>query len=238
MIALVGIFVHPDIVASALRTWISVEVVRRGRAHIGTVVNRRRPGPFVIIARTVCLPVNECSPQGRIHGDIVRMYTLVAAAPFKAVVPSDVIPKIIAGIGDRESRRSTNTALSARQTRIRNDVVADSRTSTAHDDDSAVPCREDGIVGDDRIDVVEGGVRVPDEDAPAARGVVDDIVRDLVCGPCAFDQDSVGLHCACAATWAATSITDVVDQIGIDGDVVKIAIAGAAAGDLNSAAAD
>jgi hypothetical protein len=74
--------------------------------------------------------------------------------------------------------------------------------------------------------------RVPDKDAPAARGVVDDIVRDLDCGPCAFGQDSVGLHCACAATRAAAVITNVVDPIG-----VMAAIAGAAASDLNSATA-
>src|SRR5439155_15944173 len=66
---------------------------------------------------------------------------------------------------------------------------------------------------------------------------VDYVVRDLVCGPCSLDKDSVGLHRACRATRATATIADVVDQIAVDSDVVKIEIAGVAAGDLNAAAA-
>ena len=59
------------------------------------------------------------------------MHALVAGAPFETVAPTVVIPKVIAGMGDRESGRSANAAPSARQTRVCNNVVADGRTSTA-----------------------------------------------------------------------------------------------------------
>ena len=97
------------------------------------------------------------------------MNALVAGAQIETVVPAGVIPEVIACIGDRESRRSTNAAPVSRQTCVGNNVVADGRAIAAHNDDAASR-RKDVIVRDDCIDAVGCIVRVPDEDAPTAGG--------------------------------------------------------------------
>src|SRR5260370_42172424 len=130
------VLVRSDIVASGLRTQITVEVGGRGWANGGIAgTNRGRTCLFVIIAGTIRFPVSECSPQRRVHRDIVRMHALVAGAPFETVVSSGVIPKVIVQIGDGNSRRGVNSAPATLLTCVCHNVVADGRAIAAHNED-------------------------------------------------------------------------------------------------------